>query len=1153
MPHSLLGRLLPLFALVLLAWILGLWLLIGWMQEQRLREIVLQDMTEVGRTLDRVLTEQGDWLAALIEPIAADAPTLEALARADREALLARWQGLFERLGARNGLSHFYFIGPDRRTLLRIHNPEKQGDLLDRHTLRAAERDGQIAQGLELGPLGTLTLRVVKPIDVAGERIGYIELGKEIEDVLAMLHEPPGIELAVLLEKSRLERAGWENGMRLFGREPEWGRFEHLALVESSLDQLPSAFDAFIAQGAETASDRLNVSRDITFNGQPWRASLAPLRDVAGERAGCLLILRDLSREIASFERQQGAVAAAMLLLLLGSLALSAWLLARADHLVARSLAEQRAAQRSMSALKAVIDHSDAIVVVKDLDLRVIAANPAFAQASGHASLEELIGKTDAEIFGRDPREEPVRTYMADERRAQSLPPGEAILREEPVCLPSGEARTFLTKKYPIFDATGALIATGNISVDISLRKHTEERLIKANEALAEAMAQSQDLARRAEQASQAKSFFLSNMSHEIRTPLNGVLGLLELLEHTRLDAEQRGYVEIARASGESLLRIVNDILDFSKIEAGKLEVEQIDFDLCDLLDGVAQGLALQAHAKGLECLCAAAPEVPSRLRGDPGRIAQVLTNLAGNAVKFTASGEVQVWVTAMEIGQRQVRLRFSVRDTGPGIPEDKRGHLFESFSQLDPSHSRHFGGTGLGLAISRQLVELMGGAIGVDSQPGEGSTFWFELTLEPQEEPRAETPPVLVPGHRVLVVDDNASNREMLGARLGHWGLEVRAAASAAEALALLRRAVDAGEPPHCVLIDRHMPGMDGLALAAAIRAEPLLAGLPLVLMRPLGEHLDPAASTNRLFAAQLRKPLRLRDLRDLLPRLLESGAERRPPPPPLARPASSHAVALEPGLRASDARILLADDNRTNQLVALGQLRHLGYTADCADHGQAVLDALAAGHYDLLLLDIQMPGMDGFETLARIRASDSPARNPRLPVVAMTAHALTGDRERCLEAGMDDYLAKPLAPEALAAVLARWLPAARAEPGAPILDEERLLEQCMGDAALARNALEVFLQDLPNQLHALREALSSTHLKEIAEQAHQLKGAAASIAAVALAEAAHALETACHESPAESAHPEALLSPIERASQALQHHLSSSRLFQQAPHAQP
>ena len=723
------------------------------------------------------------------------------------------------------------------------------------------------------------------------------------------------------------------------------------------------------------------------------------------------------------------------------------------------------------------------------------------------------------------------------------------------------------------FELAGQVFIQATVR-DISAQKRAEAELLETNYHLEAATSRANEMAVRAEMASIAKSEFLANMSHEFRTPMNGVLGMIGLLLDTELKEDQRRFAQAARASGDTLLALINDILDFSKIEAQKLELESVNFSLHQLLDDCAGMMALRADEKGLVLGCVVAPEVPEDLQGDPGRLRQILVNLTGNAIKFTAKGEVIIRVSLVAETPDAVRLRFAVRDTGIGIPAHKLGRLFAKFSQVDSSTTRTYGGTGLGLAISKQLAELMGGEIGVQSEAGQGSEFWFTVRLAKAlaREPAAAVEPTDLRGVRVLVVDDHAVNREIFLVLLKSWGLRPAEAADGPAALQALAQAKAALDPFTIAILDMQMPGQDGESLGRAIKNDPNLRDTRLVMCSSLGQ----LGGNQRLeeigFAAALTKPVRRQDLQEALAAAL-SGKKIK-----ASRAQITPGFAVGQGFR--PARILVAEDNITNQQVAVGILRNLGFKAEVAANGMEAIQALESIPYDLVLMDVQMPEMDGFEATRRIREAEGRGRrtedrgptalqplafslqpfpSPHLPIIAMTAHALQGDRDKCMAVGMDDYVTKPIEVSALVAVLEKWLkptvdgrqplagetkerdaaatqragdnlsqqdqaasagdrlspprdaaPAARRGEATPVFDRAGLMNRVMDDEEMARVVIKGFLEDMPVQIKQLKDYAAAGDARHVEQQGHRIKGASATVGGEALSALAAALEGA-------------------------------------------
>jgi two-component system, sensor histidine kinase and response regulator len=811
---------------------------------------------------------------------------------------------------------------------------------------------------------------------------------------------------------------------------------------------------------------------------------------------------------------------------------------------------------RQKQFFESLVHNSPTAIVVLDNEEKIISCNPAFEELYGYKSNEILGSLLDTLITTEETRVE-AREYTQQVRSGSGTVHAFGKRRRKDNSLV--EVEIF---GVPVMVA-GEKVGTLGIYHDIT-------ELVRAR--------------REAEESSRTKSEFLANMSHEIRTPMNGVIGMLELALDTPLTSEQRDYLQTSLQSAEALLTLLNDILDFSKIEAGRLEFENIHFSLRNAVEDVAYTLARRAQEKGLEMACLIHPDLRSDLRGDPGRLRQILVNLVGNAIKFTHQGEVVIHAEPIEETKDHVVIHFAVQDTGIGIPQERQAAVFDRFTQADGSTTRKYGGTGLGLTISKQLVDAMGGKIGVTSSPGIGSTFWFDLRFEKQPRERPHTAPltmgpVNLTKARILIIDDNQTNRLVLTKNVEALGSRVEAVSSGAKGLETLRNAYRAGDPYHVVLLDMQMPGMDGEQTARAIKNDPAVKEVKIIILTSMGQRGDAARLKALGCSGYLLKPAKQQMLFDAVIAVLGQEGDQD------TGLITRHTLSEQ---RKVGLRILLAEDNPINQKLAIVLLQKAGYSVDAVENGAQVLEKVRANPYSVVLMDVQMPEMDGLEATRQIRAWEEES-GVHIPVIAMTAHAMQGDRERCLEAGMDDYVTKPLQPKVLFSAIDRWTQvpdfsketvdafqdysssenafsmdldedlfgeeaplAAPAKPkptpvfqdfspaGALPVDFESALPHFDGDRDFMMEMFKQYKSQLSERVAEIHSALREQDANRLARLAHNLKGVSLNFSAQPLANITLSLEEICKRE--DLTHARHLVTQLDAEAQRLTEYLTNN-----------
>ncbi len=884
----------------------------------------------------------------------------------------------------------------------------------------------------------------------------------------------------------------WNRGAKRlygYGAEEVLGRPIMLLAPPDRPDEIPELIRR-VARGesiSEYETERVGKSGDRI----PVAVTIAPIRDEARVVIGASVIARDIS------ERKVG----------------------------------EAALRESEARFRGAFEDSAVGMALVGLDGRFLRVNQALYAMVGYTE-EELLARSFGDMT--HPDDQPATRDLARRLFSGEITSSDM---EKRYIRKDGQVLWIQIGVTLLRDPTGVPLYAVTQFQNISARKAAEHALREQSAALEQANSE-------LDRASRVKSEFLATMSHEIRTPMNGVIGMVDLLLESDLTAEQREYTQIIAASGEALLSIINDILDFSKMDAARLDLENTDLDIRRIVEDVGALFAAQAHEKGLELGLLVADDMPSTLRGDAGRLRQILSNLVGNAVKFTHVGEIVVRAGMDAIADGTVTVRCTVSDTGNGITAEQRERIFQPFSQADSSTTRKYGGTGLGLAICKRLAELMGGAVGLESVPGQGSAFWFTARLERAGDTGpSHAEPVNMRGRRVLVVDDNATSRHILQRHLAAAGMAVDCVAGGPSALDALRTARNEGRPYAVAVLDMVMPDMDGAAVAQIIRADPTFASLKLVMLASIGPRERGEPSRTMGVDAFLTKPVRRAQLYACLETILASGPGD---PAPATRPAARAARATLP------IRVLVAEDNTVNQKVIVRMLETRGYRADVAATGVAAVEAALRSPYALIFMDCQMPEMDGYEAAAAIRAGEDP-EDRRMPIIALTANAQAGAVDLCLAAGMDDYITKPLTLTKLDAALSRWAgaeagPSADAAAAAPPADTPAVDPAALESiGALAdddqpdflREVIAAYLQDMPPRLSTLREAVRRADAPTIEQTAHAIKGSSRTIGAMELAARSAELEDLAETGAA--ANREQLLRAVETAFERVRLHLGA------------
>jgi PAS domain S-box-containing protein len=1029
-------------------------------QQKELAKAADSEAHEIEQRLHAAELQKTAVLKTTIEAVMNDGQLTEAFRKRDRAALLERAKPLFASLRGEHAITHFYFILPDRTVLLRVHNSGVNGDKIDRYTMLEAERTGKVSVGIERGLTGIFTLRVVSPWRQDAQLLGYLELGVEFETLVADIHSQlsEGVEFVVAVNKKFLDREQWAAAAKREGRTDDWNRFPRMVVITKIVETLPKVAVSYLS--AE------NLNPRSSWQDGNFQLAFLPLTDVTGEDLGRLIVLQNVAEQMTETNRSIQFVVA--LSFAIGAVVIVFFYffltgvendLSDRTAKLKNEIADRQAAEEKY---RSIFEQSSEGIFQNTPEGGFLSVNPALARMLGFDSPEELIsGREDIKRQGY------VDPALRDKFKETLEKNGFIIGFEYEVYRKDGAKIWVAESSRIVRNAEGRVLYYEGSVQEITQRKRAEAEVRQAKEA--------------AEAASRAKSEFLANMSHEIRTPMNGIIGMTDLALETKLNREQREYLSMVKSSAHALLGLINDILDFSKIEAGKLELEAISFSLRECIGTTLKPLGMRADQKGIELTADIPAEVPDHFIGDPMRLRQIIINLTDNAIKFTERGDVMLRVAVQSATDDEDCQHFSIADTGIGIAAEKQALIFEAFAQADGTTTRTYGGTGLGLAIASQLIRQMGGRIWVESAVGRGTTFHFTARLPVRHTPAPDVrhaDPRQLDGLRVLVVDDNAVNRRILREMLANWEMQPSVVASGAAAIVEMLHAARAGMPFPLVILDGMMPEMDGFMVAEKIREHAELSGATVMMLSSAMPGGTVARCAELGVAGYLTKPVPQSELLDAILIAIGGATEMKP------------AADAAPVVRTTGSlRILLAEDNVINRALAVAILEKRGHSLAHATNGREAVEAVAREAFDLIFMDVQMPDMDGFEATRRIREIEEPLGR-YTPIVAMTAHAMAGDRERCLAAGMDDYISKPLQKEDLLRVLeGAGVEADEDETETtPLYNRKELLAQCDGDEELMCELVSIFHENTPAIVLAIGEAVEKRDGLALAAHAHKL-----------------------------------------------------------------